>query len=328
MHGLNIGIIGGGPSGLMLAYQLFAKACSPPLFGYHLRGERPAGRRILTNRFASAPVSYEASTPMYDYSVVGEDALRKLIAELGLFTRPMAGATVILDNHVLANADDIRDRLGPTAWRALQAFDRSRRDWMSPKEFYHADWKEGDGVPQGRMSFHSVLSEIPDDRARRFVQTMVHSDLATEPALTNGSYGLQNYLMNDPAYMRLYSIDGGIERLPQEIAKRLHATILLETPVMRVEKTPDGKLRITSLSRPAPLRVSDFDFVVDRPAQQPAADHRLGRPTSRCHAPASRPVRSSCTYFRSQHSFREAVLATAGQRFLFHARCVRRLLSL
>ena len=261
MHRLNIGIIGGGPGGLMLAYQL-QKRARLPYSATIFEASGRLGGKILTNRFASAPVSYEAgAAELYDYSVVGEDPLRDLIAELGLCTRPMGGTTVILDDHILANADDIRDQLGPTAWRALQAFDRTARDWMSAREFYHADWKEGDGVPQGRVSFQSVLAEIHDDRARRYVQTMVHSDLATEPALTNGSYGLQNYLMNDPAYMRLYSIDGGIERLPQELAKRLNAAILLNAPVTRVEKTRTGNLRITAQSAGSP-RAADFDFVV------------------------------------------------------------------
>jgi monoamine oxidase len=90
---------------------------------------------------------------------------------------------------------------------------------------------------------------------------MVHSDLATEPGLTNGSYGLQNYLMNDPAYMRLYTIDGGIERLPQELAKRLEAKVLLNQSVLRVENSTGDKLRVIS-KRNGETIDGEFDFVV------------------------------------------------------------------
>jgi monoamine oxidase len=89
----------------------------------------------------------------------------------------------------------------------------------------------------------------------------VHSDLATEPHQTNAIYGLQNYLMNDPAYMRLYSIAGGIESLVTELANQIDARILLNQPVARIERVSPTQLRIVSRRRNQFVS-SNFDFVV------------------------------------------------------------------
>jgi monoamine oxidase len=85
--------------------------------------------------------------------------------------------------------------------------------------------------------------------------------LATEPHRTSASYGLQNYLMNDSDYMRLYTIEGGIERLPQELAARVEARILLREPVVRVERIEDESLRVLSV-RHGKMVSEEYDFVV------------------------------------------------------------------
>lgn len=260
-RGSSVGIIGGGPGGLMTAYCL-QKHSQVPFRTTIFEATKRLGGKILTNRFACAPVFYEAgAAELYDYSVVGPDPLRELIEELGLSTTPMDGSKVIIDP--LLAADGSR---GPNAWtaasdRALERFDRRAREWMSPRQFYHSDRKDGDGDPFASQNFQAVLSAIADDTVRRHVEIMIHSDLATEPHLTNASYGLQNYLMNDPAYMRLYTIDGGIERLPQELAKRIEATVLFERRVERIEAAADGRLRVTSKLGPE-RHESDFDYVV------------------------------------------------------------------
>lgn len=257
MRGRSVGIIGGGPGGLLTAYCL-QKHANIPYRATIFEGTSRLGGKILTNRFSSAPVAYEAgAAELYDYSVVGPDPLRELIVELGLSATTMEGNRVIMKTS--ASGD-------PSEWSAgehqhLEQFDRVARECMSPRQFYGSDWIESDGDPLGRRTFGSVLDSITNDRVRRYVQTMVHSDLATEPQRTNAIYGLQNYLMNDPAYMRLYTIEGGIEQLPIALASRIEAEVLLDHRVLRVEQMPDDRVRITSRQGEAQVE-RDFDFVV------------------------------------------------------------------
>jgi monoamine oxidase len=105
-----------------------------------------------------------------------------------------------------------------------------------------------------------VLANVGEPTAREYVEKMIHSDLATEPAMTSIGYGLQNYLMNDPAYMHLYGIEGGNERLVRELTARIDADLRLECPVQTIERI-GSKLRVTSLNQKEP-REDDFDFMV------------------------------------------------------------------
>ncbi len=256
-----VGIIGGGPGGLMTAYCL-QKHADVPFRATIFEASPRLGGKILTSQFACAPVMYEAgAAELYDYSLVGPDPLRELIAELGLATTPMEGNKVIVPDHLTAKCADVVCEWDEPAFDAWEQFDQRAREWMGPRQFYNSDWKEGDGDPLAAQSFQAVLAQIPDALVRRYLQTMVHSDLATEPHQTNAIYGLQNYLMNDPAYMRLYTIEGGIERLPRELASRIEAEVLLNQPVVRVEKTADGNLRIVSRRGDA-LVEREFDFVI------------------------------------------------------------------
>jgi monoamine oxidase len=61
--------------------------------------------------------------------------------------------------------------------------------------------------------------------------------------------------------MSLYAIRGGLERLPQELAKRLTARIRLNHPVSRVEKTEAGCYRIAAMHKGEEIS-EEFDFVV------------------------------------------------------------------
>lgn len=257
----SIAILGGGPGGLMTAYRLQKRLNRPcEITIYEASGR--LGGKILTPRFSGVPAAYEAgAAELYDYSGVGPDPLRELIAELGLTTQPMEGCTVVMDGQILTTDEQIEAHLGPAGWDALNEFDDRAQQWMTPKEFYDADWKEADPDPMALTSFHSLLADVPDARARRYIETLVHSDLATEPRRTNAFYGLQNYLMNDAPYMRLYTIDGGIERLPQELARRIESTVRLEEPVVRVERGEGDLLRVIS-RHAGGVRIEEFDFVV------------------------------------------------------------------
>ncbi|MGH9767700.1 MAG: FAD-dependent oxidoreductase [Blastocatellia bacterium] len=76
-----IAIIGGGPGGLMTAYLVerkYGDLCRVTLFEATDR----IGGKILTLRFDSDPVTYEAGVAeVYDYKALGADPLRRLVIE-------------------------------------------------------------------------------------------------------------------------------------------------------------------------------------------------------------------------------------------------------
>jgi monoamine oxidase len=258
---LRVGIIGGGPGGLMTAYlleQRLASLCDITIFeaGHRLGG------KIMTRQFEAAAVRYEAGTAeLYDYSHVGRDPLRELIAELGLGTRPLTGQSVVMNDLILKSDADILHGLGEKSWKALRQFDREARSIISPVEYYESDWNAQSADPLLAETFRTFLSRISDESARRYIEVLLHSDVATEPEHTSAMYGLQNYLMNDSDYMRLYTIVGGIERLPEKLSQRLTARILLRQPVVRVEQTLNHGYRVFSRYQ-GNVVSEDFDFVV------------------------------------------------------------------
>jgi monoamine oxidase len=170
---------------------------------------------------------------------------------------PLAGAAVHTGGRSIANLDDLERALGPEARQSLVAFDTWARTAMTPREFYAAGSDEAAAaVPEARCA--DVLAGC---EAAGFVETLIHSDLATEPAATTAAYGLQNYLMNDPAYLRLYRIAGGNEQLVSAVASRLAATVWLDSPVTRVAAEPGGPVRLTSC-RSGREREDEFDLVI------------------------------------------------------------------
>jgi len=258
---MRIAIIGGGPGGLMTALQLQRRAqipCEITLFEASPR----LGGKIRTPQFSAAPVAYEAgAAELYDYSETGPDPLLELVREFGLTTRYMDGKTVVMDDKVLRNDEDIKHYLGEATHRAIKDFARRARKLISPQEYYESDWKADNEDPLSKQRFYDLLATVPDEAARKYIRVSIHSDLATEPHQTNAMYGLQNFLMNEPGYMRLYSIDGGIERLTNELARRVTGEILLNHRVTRVEKTPDEMYAVTA-RRHGEVMTSEFDFVV------------------------------------------------------------------
>lgn len=89
-----IGIVGGGPGGLMTTYML-QKLASCPLNVVLYEGSNRLGGKIQTPLFDTFPVRYEAgAAEFYGYSHFDDDPLRDLIEELGLPMRPMGGASV------------------------------------------------------------------------------------------------------------------------------------------------------------------------------------------------------------------------------------------
>jgi monoamine oxidase len=242
--GVRVAIIGGGPGGLLTAYllrQQVAAALDITLFESTDR----LGGKILTARFETAPVPYEAgAAELYDYSLIGPDPLRDLIRDLGLSTKPLHGNSVVMDGQILTTSDDIRRHLGPGALAALEDFRLLARQLISPVDYYESDWGQHNDDPLAIQRLHQLLETVPNQAARRYLSVLVHSDLGTEPRQTSALYGLRNFLMNEPDYMRLYTIEDGIEALTRELARRIHQRVLLRRRVSRVEPTGQGAYRV------------------------------------------------------------------------------------
>jgi monoamine oxidase len=263
MRPARIAIIGGGPGGLMTAFRLEQISEIPIEITIFEASERTGGK-IITPSFQSASVRYEAgAAEFYDYSHFGEDPLKQLIQELGLPICSMGGSACILNDQVIANLDDVAMQFGEVARRELVRFDRFSHDVLVPEAFYISDDPEGVIDSQATAnSFEPLLNEFQDHNARRYVEVQIHSDLATEPNNTSVRYGLHNYLMNDPAYMSLYGIDGGNERLPQELVRRLQATIQTNCPVRSIVKTDLQKYQVTFECDRSGESCQEFDWVV------------------------------------------------------------------
>jgi monoamine oxidase len=241
-----IAIVGGGPGGLFTAHEL-QRLADRPVATTILEASGRLGGKISTPTFESSGTRYEAgAAEFYDYEHFGHDPLKDLVRELGLRIRPMGGPAVLVDDAVVANLDDLRDRLGAEAAAALLAFDTTARDRMTPREFYAAGDPGEATTAAAPRPFDRAIAEITDARVRRFVEQMIHSDLATEPHRTSEEYGLQNYLMNDPAYMRLYCIAGGNEQLIDAIAARITADIRLGTAVTEIRAVDDGGFELVA----------------------------------------------------------------------------------
>jgi monoamine oxidase len=250
--------VGGGPGGLLTAFFL-GRFATRPLRITIFEAAGRLGGKVLTASFATAAMRYEAgAAELYDYTPVGEDPLRELVAEFGLPTVPLGGATVVVDDAGIANLDDLASALGPEARREVEAFHLRARGAMTPREFYASD----DAVAASAERFTGVLAGIRHREARRYVEAMIHSDLATEPELTSVGYGLQNYLMNDPAYMRLYAIAGGNEQLIDAIVARLDAEIRLDTRVTEVRSAGADGFVVATKTLQGSAQAEAFDAVV------------------------------------------------------------------
>ncbi|KYF58518.1 amine oxidase [Sorangium cellulosum] len=256
-----ISIIGGGPGGLMTAY-LLQKMTSSPISLTLFEATERLGGKICTRRFQERPARYEAgAAELYDYSVVGDDPLKELVEELGLPIVPIGGSSVIMDQQIMANIDDVRAHLGARACEALLSFDRAAKDLISPFEYYMGGEEALRAAPPPTSRFDALLGEVGQAAARRYIETLIHSDLATEPERTSVEYGAHNYLMNDPRYMRLYCIEGGNERLTQELARRVSATVRLNHAAIEIGRGEDGKL-VVAHRHQGVVREDSFDHVI------------------------------------------------------------------
>lgn len=239
-----IAIVGGGPGGLFTAWNIEEEAAWPVAITIFEATDRLGGK-ICTRQFSAAAVRYEAgAAELYDYEVVGDDPLRELVRRLGLPTVPLAGSAVHVAGHRIACLDHLEQVQGQDARDRLVAFDTWARSAMTPQEFFESGSDHATAAcPTSR--FDTALDAIRSPGARGYIEVMIHSDLATEPVATTAAYGLQNYLMTDPAYMRLYRIAGGNEQLVTAITARLAAEVRHTSIVTAICSEDDGRFTVT-----------------------------------------------------------------------------------
>ncbi len=259
----NIGIIGGGPGGLFTAYRL-EQLCSTPLNVSIFESSDRLGGKLLTEQFSANGIQYEAgAAEFYDYSLIDEDPLRELIEQFGLQTQSMGGTSIVQENTVLGTLEDAHDSLGEVALREFIRFNDRAKSEVSPRQFY-------DGTSTSHINarntilqeerFSTSLDHLPN-KTRKYIQQHIHSDLAAEPVQTSHRYGLDNYLMNDPAYMQLYSITGGNDLLVHALARRLSAHTRLNTEITTVKKVGQHRLEL-SWKADDSHQSEEFDAVV------------------------------------------------------------------
>src|ERR1043165_9519798 len=252
-----IAIVGGGPGGLFTA-SLLEEYCSDLCEATLFEAGPRLGGKVVTQQFATVPVPYEAGVAeLYDYSHFGPDPIKKLVKKLGLKTVRMTGQTVVLNDAILRNDRDIRRHCGEHTLKTLHEFHQRCKELCPPEDYYEGHWGDDNQHPWANKTFREVLDEIPDEMARKYVEVAARSDVATEPHLTSALNGLKNVLMDDPRYLRLYSIEGGIERLIDGVSKNLKSPIHLESPVVRISQNAGGTYRLPT--RPQG-RNDDHDF--------------------------------------------------------------------
>jgi hypothetical protein len=133
---------------------------------------------------------------------------------------------------------------------------------MSTACWHRGYTPEDNHHPWARRTCEAILDEVADALARRYLKIGIHSDLATEPHLTNGLIGLRNILRNVPGYGAQYRIEGGMEMLPRRLAAGLNATeVRLDSPVTRISKDRGG-CYVVDVRRGRRTRREAFDSVV------------------------------------------------------------------
>lgn len=260
---IEIGIVGGGPGGLMAAWYLKKKMtglCRVTLFEASDR----LGGKIMTRRFDKAPAVYEAGVAeIYDYSRTGPDPLRELITNVcGLTITPIDGEAAAMDGVFLDTLDDVRARYGAATARAVEEFRAHCAGMMTPFTYYEGAGKDDNGHPWMDVTARKLLDDlIADPKAREYIRVMSRSDIASELHLTNGLNALKNFLMDIDGYIDLYSIDRGIERFIDKLAGLHDADIEFGSRINRVRRDETGGY-LLDIERGMARETRRFDIVL------------------------------------------------------------------
>ena len=239
-----IGIIGGGFSGLLCAYLLERMLGERAEIVVIEQSDRVGGR-VRTIHLPEVDVSYEAGVAEF-YDIIGNPQLRALIRHLGLETRPLSGTPYfVVDDRVVHDDLELERSVG------TRGMDRLRRFWehgtalRPPADYALAGQMQDNLHPWQRRTFEDVLGEIDDPFCQWFTAMQCHSDLATEPPLTSGLFGMDNLLIDHPGYCSMYTLVGGNDGLVRALSSRVRSSILRSAPVASVSADVERGLRVT-----------------------------------------------------------------------------------
>ena len=255
-----IAIVGGGPGGLFTALSINQER--PDLDVTIFEASDRFGGKVITGVMQRSGVRYDAgAAELYDYSSLGEDPLKDLVEDLGLETMPVSGKVFFFDGQKIDGDAEIRARLGERARRQIASYTERCRTLFSPESYYAEDLRSPEALASAVQTYEEFLSTIEDLTARRYVETMAHSDVATEPHLTSAMYGIHNWLMNFPEYMTLYTVHGGLEKVVEKVIEKITANFIFNRRIDTVRQLPDGRYRLETRHRPLATPL-DFDAVV------------------------------------------------------------------
>jgi monoamine oxidase len=219
------------------------------------------GGKIVTRSFPSG-AKYEAgAAEFYNYSTIGADPLRELIAEFGLPTVDMSSSCVVLGDTIVPDAKDIAGIFGAQSAAAVEHFFERCAALMSPDAFYGDEPDLDNAHPLTQETMRQFLDHITDATARHYVESAIHSDLATEPHDTTALYGIKNVLLDDPRYASYYCIVGGNERLIASLVKEISAQTHVSSRVCAAEFIENKDWRLT-VEHAGVKSVRDFDIVI------------------------------------------------------------------
>ena len=239
-----IGIIGGGFSGLLSAY-LLERMLGDRAEIVVLEESDRVGGRVRTTHLPEAGVSYEAGVAEF-YDITGNPQLRYLMRHLGLETRPLSGTPYfVVDNGIVHDDVEFARLVGNRGLDCLRRFWEHGTALRPPADYAMAGQMRDNNHPWLPRTFEDVLGEIDDPFCQWFTAMQCHSDLATEPPLTSGLFGMDNLLIDHPGYCSMYTLVDGNDGLVQALANRVRSSILRSAPVTAVTAEPGRGLRVT-----------------------------------------------------------------------------------
>ncbi|RJR12832.1 amine oxidase [Candidatus Parcubacteria bacterium] len=255
-------IVGGGPGGLLTAHHLLKKepACNITIY----EATPDVGGKILTKHFKSAPAMFEAGVAELYHPKKFEDSLLNLLKQFDFKFIKMAGDVAIYKGRIIPNIDALRNVVSESCWKNITQFIELGKKYRSPEEFSSAGWPKDNQHPWANLTLREVLDKhIPHEDAKNFFEKIIKSDLATEPGVTNGTYGFDNYLVDEPDYCQIYTISTGISGLVDALTDELEGRcqVLVDTPVRSIRKLASEKYRVVSKNEEH-LVTKEYDCII------------------------------------------------------------------